>query len=102
MLRRDWPKCLTLQDIDMKLEYVMFAVRAICRKYVPEDTSKTDRNKIPREKKIFLRRRKKVANRLNQHTNSSEIFRLKAKLIGIKKCLQETYVKGSAEKELGL
>lgn len=99
ILKQNWPKCLSSPDIDMKLKQFMSVMQAICYKCVPERKATVHKNKIPRERKILMRRHTKVSNRLNKQIESSEKSRLKIQLLEIEKNLQLSHGKERADKE---
>lgn len=78
----------------MKLDYFVSMMQPICQKYVPKHNASKKCNKIPRERKIVMKRRTKVENNFNLHSKNSERSRVRATLTEVEKSLQQFNERG--------
>ena len=72
----------------------------ICEKYVPKKSLTFSKDyKPPRERKLLIRRRRKVNNQLRTNLKNNRTLKLRQELVNIEKQLQVTYRKSLLEKE---
>ena len=99
VLEQNWSAHLSAADIDTKLEQFMTSMKGICGRYAPERTPYQKRKIIPRDRKILMRRRAKISNRLSRSMKDGEESYLKQNLLMIESQLRHSHEKERAEKE---
>ena len=83
-----------------RLDRLLAILIEIAYKYVPaKKTTKKVTTKIPRERRILMRKRRKLTKQLELSENSSRKEKIKDKLLSIELLLQHSHTAGSERKE---
>ena len=73
----------------------------LCEKFVPKRklSKRGKRRRLPRERRILIRRRSKIHKRLQRTTNKVKQIKLRDELVSIERKLQDSYKDTSSEEE---
>ena len=86
----DWGHLFTDRNIDQMYDLMVVKITEICTKHVPIKKPKSG-NRIPRDRRVLMRNRGNVKNRLLKSTCSAAIERLKLKLNDLELKLVESH-----------
>ena len=85
----------TLKDLspEEQLTTVMDEIHKVCEKYIPQRKSqlRSGKPKIPRDRRILMRKRKKINNQLKLKISDQRRLKLNKKLVNIEISLQESF-----------
>jgi hypothetical protein len=96
-----WDTNFTGLDPVAKLNSLLDTCESIMTKFVPKKKTSnvTRRNNIPRDRRILMRRRRKVVKQLSKHPTGNTNLRLNQELIAIELKLQDSYRNASSDQE---
>ena len=89
----DWTLVLTGFSPDEQLAIIMEKIHNICKANIPlrKSANKTGKPKIPRDRRILMRKRKKVSDQLKLSLSDAWKKKLQRKLVDIEILLQESH-----------
>ena len=98
----DWEKEFLQLNSEEKFEKLLLLCEKTTEKFVPirkPYSSKTKNKRIPRDRRILMRRRSKLEKKYILEKNSSQMEKIKSQLISIEKQLQISYKKSASAAE---
>ena len=89
----DWNELLLDHPPDAQLDIIIEKFYEICKANIPlrKSASRTGKPKIPRERRILMRKRKKVSDQLKLQLSEARRKKLQRKLVDIEVSLQKSH-----------
>ena len=89
----NWHLILSGLPPEKQLDVVMGKIHAICKGNIPlrKTLTKTGKPKIPRDRRILMRKRKKIADKLKLELSETRKKKLNRKLVDIEVALQKSH-----------
>ena len=88
----DWPSLLLDQQPDNMIEIITNRIYTVCEKHVPtRKSTRSGKPKIPRDRRILMRKRKKILDKLSLKMSPIRQAKLNRKLVDIELALQHSY-----------
>ena len=98
----EWSTILSDQSPEMKLDIIMEKICKICIDNIPvrKSLSRTGRPKIPRDRRILMRKRKKISDQLKLNLSDTRKNKLNRKLVDIEISLQSSHRAAKSAREI--
>ena len=89
----DWPTELSNLSPDDMLQKFLHIIESVCNKYVPlrKSAYKSGQPKIPRDRRILMRKRRKIILKLESSLSPTTKVKLERKLTNIELALQKSH-----------
>ena len=90
----DWAMMTTEdpQNVEEMYDSIMEKILSITLKYVPRKVTHNSKCKIPRDRKLLIRKRAKVARKIERSNSASNIKQMKAKVDRIEEQIVQSHV----------
>ena len=97
----DWKDILMDHPPEEKLTILMEKIYEVCERYIPQrkSQSRTGKPKIPRDRRILMRKRKKINDQLKLSISAERKLKLHRKLVNIEISLQESHKSAKLRRE---
>ena len=97
----DWTLILSGLTPEKQLAIVLDKICLICRENIPlRKSNRTCKPKIPRDRRILMRKRKKISDQLKLNVSNGRRMKLQRKLVDIEISLQNSHLNSKALSEL--
>ena len=97
----DWATTLSEHHPEEKLRLLMEKIHEVCEKHIPQRKSlnRSGKPKIPRDRRILMRKRKKISDQLKLNLSDARKAKLNRKLVNIEVSLQESHKASKSMRE---